>query len=198
MGRQKIKIEKLPINKINSTFTKRKEGLVNKAKELGILCDCDVALIVFHPKGGELIDVSYGGTIYDIYQKYINLKGCHPNTNQLICIQTDNSSAQQQHHVHSIHHQHQQAPINQLNNSMNFPTCSSMQQSDDVFVQGQANNSMFHNLVHTLNHMNTNQSELYQLQQVLQRMIMNMNMSQHMNQNHQQLKPQEQYQFCPI
>ncbi|KAG0582010.1 hypothetical protein KC19_3G026400, partial [Ceratodon purpureus] len=195
MGRQKIKIEKLPVNRINSTFTKRKKGLVNKAKELGILCDCDVALIAINPKGGELIDVSYGGTITDIYQKYINLKGRHSNPKQLICIQRDNSSAQQQeqHHVHSSNLHQQQSPMNQMN-SMDFPT---MQQSDDIFMQGQAN-SMFHNLINTLNHIDANQSELYQLQQVLQRRMnmnvninMNMNMSQHMNQNQQQLKPQE-------
>eukprot|EP01096_Ripella_sp_DP13-Kostka_P003219 TRINITY_DN1465_c0_g2_i1.p1 TRINITY_DN1465_c0_g2~~TRINITY_DN1465_c0_g2_i1.p1 ORF type:complete len:464 (-),score=217.27 TRINITY_DN1465_c0_g2_i1:362-1753(-) len=48
MGRNKIPIEKIQ-NERNrhATFAKRKNGLVKKAMELSILCDCDVALIIF-------------------------------------------------------------------------------------------------------------------------------------------------------
>jgi hypothetical protein len=51
MGRNKIKIERIA-NERNrqATFTKRKNGLIKKAMELSILCDCEIALIVFnHP-----------------------------------------------------------------------------------------------------------------------------------------------------
>lgn len=49
MGRNKIAIQKIA-NERNrqATFTKRKAGLIKKAMELSILCDCDVALIVFN------------------------------------------------------------------------------------------------------------------------------------------------------
>jgi hypothetical protein len=48
MGRNKIKIERIA-NERNrqATFTKRKNGLIKKAMELSILCDCEIALIVF-------------------------------------------------------------------------------------------------------------------------------------------------------
>jgi len=49
MGRNKIQITKIS-NERNrqATFTKRKAGLIKKAMELSILCECDVALIVFN------------------------------------------------------------------------------------------------------------------------------------------------------
>eukprot|EP01103_Thecamoeba_quadrilineata_P011771 TRINITY_DN2881_c0_g1_i1.p1 TRINITY_DN2881_c0_g1~~TRINITY_DN2881_c0_g1_i1.p1 ORF type:complete len:551 (-),score=82.21 TRINITY_DN2881_c0_g1_i1:152-1804(-) len=48
MGRNKISIEKIT-NERNrqATFMKRKSGLVKKAMELSILCDCEIALIIF-------------------------------------------------------------------------------------------------------------------------------------------------------
>lgn len=51
MGRNKIKIEKIA-NERNrqATFFKRKNGLFKKAMELSILCDCDIALLVFSPQ----------------------------------------------------------------------------------------------------------------------------------------------------
>jgi hypothetical protein len=47
MGRNKIKIERI-VNERNrqATFTKRKNGLIKKAMELSILCDCEIALII--------------------------------------------------------------------------------------------------------------------------------------------------------
>ena len=47
MGRKKIKIERISASKNRQvTFNKRKVGLMKKAMELSILCDCRIALII--------------------------------------------------------------------------------------------------------------------------------------------------------
>lgn len=58
MGRKRIKIEKISNQRSRQvTFTKRKGGLLKKAMELSVLCDCEVALIIFN-KSGKLIKYS--------------------------------------------------------------------------------------------------------------------------------------------
>jgi len=48
MGRNKITIERIASERNRqATFTKRKNGLIKKAMELSILCDCEIALIIF-------------------------------------------------------------------------------------------------------------------------------------------------------
>ena len=50
MGRRKLKIQRLESMKARQAkYSKRKTGLVKKAKELAILCDVDVALLLFSP-----------------------------------------------------------------------------------------------------------------------------------------------------
>jgi hypothetical protein len=143
MGRKSINIERLPPNKVSSTFTKRKKGLANKAKELGILCDCDVALIVVSPKGDELIDVSCGGTVTDVYQKYISLKGSDHNKGQLVCIHREVPA--QQGPVHSTV---QQESMNQLNGTL------STHPTNNVSMQFQANSKVQNLINFIFNHFN--------------------------------------------
>ncbi|TYI33988.1 hypothetical protein ES332_A04G171800v1 [Gossypium tomentosum] len=51
-GRQKIPIKKLENESSRQvTFSKRRTGLFKKAIELCILCDCNIGIIVFSPKG---------------------------------------------------------------------------------------------------------------------------------------------------
>ena len=51
MGRRKIKIQPIHDDRIKqSTFVKRKYGLMKKAYELAVLCSCDVGLIIFNQK----------------------------------------------------------------------------------------------------------------------------------------------------
>nr|XP_017231551.1 PREDICTED: agamous-like MADS-box protein AGL30 isoform X2 [Daucus carota subsp. sativus] len=52
MGRVKLKIQKLENSTgRQSTYSKRKNGLTKKAKELAILCDIDLVLLMFSPSG---------------------------------------------------------------------------------------------------------------------------------------------------
>ena len=49
MGRKKIQISKINDERNRQvTFTKRKFGLMKKAYELSVLCDCEIALIIFN------------------------------------------------------------------------------------------------------------------------------------------------------
>ena len=49
MGRKKIQISKITDERNRQvTFTKRKFGLMKKAYELSVLCDCEIALIIFN------------------------------------------------------------------------------------------------------------------------------------------------------
>ncbi|KAK8567375.1 hypothetical protein V6N12_005965 [Hibiscus sabdariffa] len=52
MGRGKVELKRIE-NKINRqvTFAKRRNGLLKKAYELSILCDAEVALIIFSNRG---------------------------------------------------------------------------------------------------------------------------------------------------
>uniref|UniRef100_A0A8C5DXN7 Myocyte-specific enhancer factor 2C-like n=1 Tax=Gouania willdenowi TaxID=441366 RepID=A0A8C5DXN7_GOUWI len=49
MGRKKIQIARIMDERNRHvTFTKRKFGLMKKAYELSVLCDCEIALIIFN------------------------------------------------------------------------------------------------------------------------------------------------------
>ncbi|KAL8471829.1 hypothetical protein ACS0TY_029169 [Phlomoides rotata] len=52
MGRGRVQLKRIE-NKINRqvTFSKRRSGLLKKANEISVLCDAEVALIVFSAKG---------------------------------------------------------------------------------------------------------------------------------------------------
>ncbi|KAG2258567.1 hypothetical protein Bca52824_077861 [Brassica carinata] len=60
MGRGRIEIKKIEnVNSRQVTFSKRRNGLMKKAKELSILCDAEVALIIFSSTG-KVYDFSSG------------------------------------------------------------------------------------------------------------------------------------------
>lgn len=52
MGRVKLKIKRLEsTGNRQVTYTKRKSGILKKARELSILCDIDIVLLMFSPTG---------------------------------------------------------------------------------------------------------------------------------------------------
>ncbi|KAH7846603.1 hypothetical protein Vadar_015975 [Vaccinium darrowii] len=73
MGRVKLQIKKIE-NTTNRqvTFSKRRNGLIKKAYELSVLCDVDVALIMFSPSG-RLSIFSGNRSIEEIMARYLNL-----------------------------------------------------------------------------------------------------------------------------
>ncbi|XP_047326491.1 agamous-like MADS-box protein AGL104 [Impatiens glandulifera] len=73
MGRVKLPIKRIENNTNRQvTFSKRRNGLIKKAYELSILCDIDVALIMFSPSG-RLNHFSGKRRIEDVFGRYINL-----------------------------------------------------------------------------------------------------------------------------
>lgn len=63
MGRGKIEIKRIEnANSRQVTFSKRRAGLLKKAQELAILCDAEVAVIIFS-NTGKLFEFSSSGYV---------------------------------------------------------------------------------------------------------------------------------------
>nr|CAX33871.1 M14 protein [Ceratopteris richardii] len=73
MGRVKLEIRKIenPTNR-QVTYSKRRNGLIKKAYELSVLCDIDIALIMFSPSG-RLNHFSGKKRIEDVIARFANL-----------------------------------------------------------------------------------------------------------------------------
>ncbi|URD86291.1 MADS-box transcription factor [Musa troglodytarum] len=70
MGRGRVQLKRIE-NKINRqvTFSKRRSGLLKKAHEISVLCDAEVALIVFSTKG-KLYEYSTDSSMEKILERY--------------------------------------------------------------------------------------------------------------------------------
>ncbi|GAV66831.1 SRF-TF domain-containing protein/K-box domain-containing protein, partial [Cephalotus follicularis] len=69
MAREKIKIKKIDnLTARQVTFSKRRRGIFKKAEELSVLCDADVALIIFSATG-KLFEYSRS-SMKDIIERY--------------------------------------------------------------------------------------------------------------------------------
>ncbi|KAK7388843.1 hypothetical protein VNO78_23670 [Psophocarpus tetragonolobus] len=70
MGRGRVELKRIE-NKINRqvTFSKRRSGLLKKAREISVLCDADVALLIFSTKG-KLFEYSTHPSMERILERY--------------------------------------------------------------------------------------------------------------------------------
>ncbi|CAN0871215.1 Agamous-like MADS-box protein AGL8 homolog [Linum grandiflorum] len=70
MGRGRVELKRIE-NKINRqvTFSKRRSGLLKKAHEISVLCDAEVALIVFSAKG-KLFEYSTDSCMERILERH--------------------------------------------------------------------------------------------------------------------------------
>ncbi|XP_023537829.1 MADS-box protein SVP-like isoform X1 [Cucurbita pepo subsp. pepo] len=69
MAREKIKIKKISnLTARQVTFSKRRRGLFKKAEELSVLCDAEVALLVFSATG-KLFEFS-SSSVKDVITRY--------------------------------------------------------------------------------------------------------------------------------
>lgn len=86
MGRGRVELKRIE-NKINRqvTFAKRRNGLLKKAFELSVLCDAEVALIIFSTRG-KLCEFCSSSNMLKTLEKYQNcsygsLEGNHSAKN---------------------------------------------------------------------------------------------------------------------
>ncbi|KAL8161167.1 hypothetical protein V2J09_012656 [Rumex salicifolius] len=70
MGRGRVELKRIE-NKINRqvTFAKRRNGLLKKAYELSVLCDAEVALIIFSTRG-KLYEFCSGPSMLKTLERY--------------------------------------------------------------------------------------------------------------------------------
>nr|USH46151.1 MADS-box protein [Ipomoea batatas] len=75
MGRGKIQLRRIenPVHR-QVTFCKRRAGLLKKAKELSVLCDADVGVLVFSAHG-KLYDLATQGNMQGMIDKYVKFTG---------------------------------------------------------------------------------------------------------------------------
>ncbi|XP_077230844.1 agamous-like MADS-box protein AGL30 [Tasmannia lanceolata] len=74
MGRLKLKIERLESYKARQTaYTKRKIGFTKKASELSVLCDVDVALVMFSPTGKPTTFVGKNSDLTEVIERFSNV-----------------------------------------------------------------------------------------------------------------------------
>ena len=72
MGRVKLKIKRLESTSNRQvTYSKRRNGILKKAKELSILCDIDIILLMFSPTGKPTLFL--GEHRYDFKVFFANL-----------------------------------------------------------------------------------------------------------------------------
>ncbi|EEF42094.1 agamous-like MADS-box protein MADS9 [Ricinus communis] len=76
MGRGRIEIKRIE-NSSNRqvTYSKRRNGIIKKAKEITVLCDAEVSLIIFASSGKMHEYCSPSTTLVDMLDKYHKLSG---------------------------------------------------------------------------------------------------------------------------
>ncbi|KAK4774466.1 hypothetical protein SAY86_009401 [Trapa natans] len=76
MGRGKIEIKRIE-NSSNRqvTYSKRRNGIIKKAKEISVLCDAKVSLIIYTSSGKMHSYCSHSTTLADILEQYHRLSG---------------------------------------------------------------------------------------------------------------------------
>ncbi|KAH0699181.1 hypothetical protein KY290_015905 [Solanum tuberosum] len=81
MGRGRVEMKRIE-NKISRqvTFSKRRSGLLKKTNEISVLCDADVALIVFS-SNGKLFEYSTQSSMENILERYESYSSAERNLN---------------------------------------------------------------------------------------------------------------------
>nr|QKX44756.1 SEPALLATA-like MADS-box protein 1 [Paphiopedilum henryanum] len=93
MGRGRVELKRIE-NKINRqvTFAKRRNGLLKKAYELSVLCDAEVALIIFSNRG-KLYEFCSSSSMLNTLERY---QKCNYGAPETSIISRETQSSQQE------------------------------------------------------------------------------------------------------
>ncbi|XP_022733399.1 agamous-like MADS-box protein AGL70 [Durio zibethinus] len=70
MGRRKVEMKRIEDKSSRQvTFSKRRSGLIKKARQLSVLCDVEIALVIFS-SGGKLYEFSSSESLARILERY--------------------------------------------------------------------------------------------------------------------------------
>ncbi|KAK1433381.1 hypothetical protein QVD17_10291 [Tagetes erecta] len=77
MARGKVQMRRIenPVHR-QVTFCKRRSGLLKKAKELSVLCDAEIGLVIFSAHG-KLYELATNGSMEGLIEKYLKSNRCH-------------------------------------------------------------------------------------------------------------------------
>ncbi|KAH7574459.1 hypothetical protein JRO89_XS03G0299000 [Xanthoceras sorbifolium] len=74
MGRNRLIIKRLNNPKARqTTYSKRKIGILKKAKELSVMCDVDLALIMFSPSGIPTLFVGQNKRLHGVMERLLKM-----------------------------------------------------------------------------------------------------------------------------
>ncbi|KAI5066136.1 hypothetical protein GOP47_0018760 [Adiantum capillus-veneris] len=92
MGRSKIEMKRIDNRtRRQVTFCKRRMGLVKKARELSVLCDANVGLIVFS-SSGRLFQYAEGRSMPEIIRSYCNVDACEDLAARPTCVEAKDTT----------------------------------------------------------------------------------------------------------
>ncbi|XP_074325667.1 agamous-like MADS-box protein MADS4 [Apium graveolens] len=126
MGKGRMELKRIE-NKINRqvTFAKRRNGLLKKAYELSVLCDAEVALIVFSTRG-KLYEFSSTSSIMNTLERYQKINSAPPDLNaRSIQEELERSSYQEYMKL-----KHRYDSLKQLERNLNGEDLSSLNRKD--------------------------------------------------------------------
>ncbi|KAK9929900.1 hypothetical protein M0R45_026970 [Rubus argutus] len=74
MARGKVQMKKIenPVHR-QVTFCKRRAGLLKKAKELSVLCDAEIGVLIYSSHG-KLFELATKGTMQGLIERYMKMK----------------------------------------------------------------------------------------------------------------------------
>lgn len=93
MGRRKLEIKRIEDKSARQvTFSKRRNGLLKKAKELSVLCDLDIGVIIYSCRGKLYQYCSSNNSLTEILRRYNSLIEKDSSSSTEVCEAQDQYS----------------------------------------------------------------------------------------------------------